>query len=83
MARVDDLYFQGHADCINQNYETCVERQATERGHCMGSGRWRLSPVLALIDTGAELCLVKKCLIPKRFIPTSKVSFAPDWCKGG
>jgi len=31
-------------------------------------GREELSPVLALIDTGAEVCLVNKGLIPKRFL---------------
>jgi len=30
-------------------------------------GREELSPVLALIDTGAKVCLVNKGMIPKRF----------------
>jgi len=43
-------------------------------------GGEEFSPVWDLIDTGAEVCFVNKCLIPKRF-STSQASFTPDWCQ--
>jgi len=44
-------------------------------------GGEKLSPVLPLIDNGADVCLVKKGFIQKRFFSISQASFAPDWCQ--
>jgi len=73
MGCVGDLYFQGHSDCISNNYQKFGERQATESENLLEVGSEELSPVLSLIDTGPEVCLFNKGLIPKRFFQPAKL----------
>jgi len=68
MGSVGDLYFQGHSDCISQNYQIVGERQATESENWVEVESEELSPVLVLVRTGAEVCSLNKSLIPKRFV---------------